>query len=279
MNGTKQQHSGVKPFRKRHFHKSFSRTFGSVAPADLPLQVLLRTHQLPLINENLIPWSNECCTGITGFHICLDEDGVSDITYEQMLQGIREVYDHTLNMEGIFQGNPQWENVGCDLATSFNSLLVYGADYGSGQFANRRGVPYVIEQVPGLDWFDSLRSAIAINKRPISAASLWLPEMSGMDAQKVMNTPMDYNPARGSWHDWEITGYATVAGVPYIVHDAWLGNGERYMSRAQVNMLFSMNGSGLMTAAPYTGDAKAIMLSSYQTVISYLQMWLAALKK
>lgn len=267
--------TGVLKVKKDHRDYSLHRTFGTVSPT-----VFTECNfdaGFPIPNQDVDGFPNGC-TGYAQKGIAEDEDKKQYIA--------KYTYDQTLAIEGIFPGNPQFEQVGCDVRDSLKSTIVYGlqaiGETATDALNHRRGAYFAVEQIAGLDWFDSIRSALQTGQRSISIATPWFPAFENAPLG-IVQSPTSYDVSTATWHNHKICGWKTINGVPYLVDSSWQGieygdKGFAYFPREIINQLMTISGSGAFTVAPFTGqNIQNVQLTILQTIVSYLQMWLRLL--
>jgi hypothetical protein len=71
----------------------------------------------------------------------------------------------------------------CTLQSSFKSgvvcaLQAVGETTDAQALAHRRGPYFEVTKLPGLDWFDSLWSALQMGTKPVSVGTVWFPELT-----------------------------------------------------------------------------------------------------
>lgn len=257
--------SGLKPIKKDHRDYSFHRTFGSITSEQFP-ETFNTDARLTNPNQNAdgLPYG---CTGYTQSELCQDEDKV--------VYSPRFTYDAALTMEG------QPEGVGCDIRDSLKSTIVYGV-WTPGEpkdeaINHRRGAYYNVEKSHG-DWFDSIRSTIQLNKRSVSVGSYWYPSFMDTDQYGIVKAPHSYDPMFAALHNYKIAGWDTINGIPYLKAKAWIGR-IVYFPREIINQILDNPNAGAFTLTPFNPqDTQQVVLTLYQTVISYLRMWLKQLQ-
>jgi hypothetical protein len=266
--------SGVKKVRKDHRNYSWHRTFGSISPAIFIECNFDAGFPQPNQGTDGFPYG---CTGYAQTGLCQDEDKAQYFP--------KFTYDETLNMEGIFIGNPQFEEVGCSVTDSLKSTIVYGVqkigETPAEALNHRRGAYYQIEETGQFDWFDSIRSCLQLNQQSISIATPWYSDFA-VPINGVLTTPSSYDTTSASWHNWKCCGWKTINGVPYLIVASWQGsaygeNGFCYVSREIINTLLDINGSAAFTLASYSGQIQNVELTILETIQSYAQMLLEAL--
>ena len=275
-NTTNKMKNGVYPVKKDHRQYSFTRTFGNIETEDFHKDFNLDAGLTnPDQNKEGYPYG---CTGYTQTDIATDEDGV---IYQPSF-----TYDKTLFMEG-YTGRM----AGCDIKDSLKSTVIYGLLPALGlderdSTANRAAY-YQIEKFVGLDWFDSLRKTLLINKenkRSISMASSWYPEWTGTN---VNSTGIVHAPTNWSWvsgHNYKISGWKTIDGIPYLIVKSWQGNtfgdnGWCYFSRELTNNLMEVYGTGafinIKSDMHNPNDVKLIKVTILDWVQSYTRILLS----
>jgi hypothetical protein len=268
--------NGVLKVKADHRDFSYHRTYGSITPV-----------QFTECNFDVgFPVGNQAadgldygCTGYTQAGLCQDIDKIQYVP--------KFTYDETLQMEGISPSDPTFEKVGCDIRDSLNSTIVYGVqavgETPAEALNHRRGAYYAVEQVAGMDMFDSIRSALQQNQRSVSFCTPWY-AIFAIPQQGIIQTPPSYDTTFATWHNSRICGWKLINGVPYLINESHQGaqygvNGFCYFPREVVNQLLSINGSGAFTLAPFTGATiQNVQLTILQTIISFAHMILAKLK-
>lgn len=261
--------NGAKPLKRDSRDYSFHRTFGAVMHFDENLDVDAKL-SMPDQNADGFPFG---CTGYTTSEICSD--------FDKSLYDPAYTYKKTLLIENQETDGP------CEIRDSLNSSRVYGvlpkgAPWDDSHAApHRRGSYYLIEN--SSDWFDSIRSAVLMNKSAVSVGTPWFPEWeithNGYIAH-LINT----DTTGLSWHNWKVSGWKTINGVPYLIGKTWQGSGYgdgglAYFSREVVNRVFDIKGSCAFVLLPYTPqDVVTVKMSIYEVVIDYLQRILEIMK-
>lgn len=266
--------SGLKPIKKDHRDYSFHRTFGSAAPetfADsLNLDAGLTNFdqdEASLSFNPPLPNLPFGCTGFAQSDLCADEDNA---IYNPLF-----TYDQTLTMEGASEG------VGCDIRDSLNSTIVYGVqrdgETPAQALSHRRGAYYTIEQGGGLDWFDSIRSCLSLNRRSISVGTPWYNSFQQPE-NGIVVAPNSWDTTFAPFHNWKVCGWKTINGVPYLIGKSWQGpkyadGGFCYFPREIINQLMTIDGTGAFTLTPYTNQmAQTVILTLWEYVASYMRM-------
>ena len=251
-----------------HRDRSYPRTFGSVRsfPDSFNTDAGLT---MPDQNADGLPMG---CTGYTQSELCGDEDKtVYDPKY---------TYDKSLFMEG------QKEGAGiADMRDSLKSTIIYGVmpkgctDVNE-PYKHRRGAYYNVFDETGMDWFDDIRSALMLNDyaRSVSTATPWYLEWN---AQANGTGVVSMGTQIVSWHNWKISGWKTINGVPYLVGKTWQGknvgdNGWMYFPREVINAVMNIKGTGAYTLAP--ADAANVQ-NIKMTILDYIISWLRNVAK
>lgn len=212
------------------------------------------------------------CTGVTQADIAGDEDKA---VYDPHF-----TYDKTRLAEGTY---PQ--QTGCLIEHSIRSTQADGVKLQGGTDADApnhaRGKYFDVDR-NGNDYFDAIRSVLWINKRPVSVGSIWYPVWEnplGPDA--ILPMPDTLNLS-GPWHNYKISGWKIINGVPYLMVKSWQGpgygdHGWVYLSREVCNAIFTVWGTQIFTygkAGP--GDIVTVRLSIMEELLSAL-IWLKML--
>ena len=268
------QTSGLIPREYRdHRRYSYQRTFGAAQVLhDLDLDAGLTNFDQNKVNPVFKngPYPNGC-SGYTAADIATDAD---KIVYDPGFN-----YEMTLLMDNLPQDAP------CTLQASMKAPVVYGL-HAEGEpeelaLNHRRGPYFEVDQIPGLDWFDSFWSAMQTGGRSISVGTPWYLELTNakkgiVDDVFIRDTPF--------WHAWKACGVKTINGKPYLKVKAWVGpkkgdKGFYYFSRETVNKLMAVKGTDALTNSKATpGDIRVVQLTIQQTVISYMYRLLKLLK-
>lgn len=245
----------------------FHRTFGTAEQLvdcefDRNLSNFNQNEPNPVTGDPALP---NGCTAFARADIATNEDR---IIYEPGF-----TYAKTCLIEGVPVGEP------CTLESSFKSGVVYGLQAvgevvtAAQALTHRRGPYFEVTLAPGLDWFDSLWSALLKAQKGLSVGTLWYPALT--EAQTVDTVAIS---STTDGHNWEATGVTTQDGVPRI-HVKWWGGEPKWFGRAAVNALMAAKGSDCLVdvdgkATP--ADIQTVRLTIIETLISYLQRLLAA---
>lgn len=261
--------SGIRPLKKDHRDYSLHRTFGGLTPVFTECNFDVGLTNPDQDADGLFYG----CTGYTQSDIAGDED--------KRMYFPKFTYDRTLIMEGITPSSPNYEKVGCDIRTSLKSTIVYGlqavGETASEALNHRRGAYYNVDLIQGIDYFDSIRMGLQNNQRSISMATPWFSSFA-TPQNGIVRAPNSYDTTFASWHNWKVSGWKLINGVPYLIAKSWQGpaygdKGFCYFSRDIINSLMTINGTGAFTLAPFTGDnVQTVVLTLWQTVLSYLRM-------
>lgn len=185
-------------------------------------------------------------------------------------------------MEGAPLGSP------CSLTDSLKSTIVYGVQ-GQNESSDaeaathRRGQYFQIEPTGGLDFFDSVRSALWLNRldcRPISVGTPWFQEWEVTIGGIIHDFTYDGNPGHYPWHNYKICGWKNINGQPYLIGKSWQGrsygdNGFHYISRDISNRLMTISGTGAFTLGKASKEnIQVVELTILQTIVSYYRFML-----
>lgn len=269
--------SGLKPLKPDTRNYSFPRTFGATTPLLLP-DAYNCDSGLTNPNQNADGYP-EGCTGYTQSELCVDEDAV---VYKPSY-----TYKQTLLIEGSAPSSA------CNIQDSLKSTIVYGVQ-GLNEntdieaATHRRGQYFQLEETNNLDWFDSVRSTLWLNrfeKRSVSCGTPWFKEWliphNGIVGDFAWNGDSNSVP----WHNYKICGWKTVVGVPYLIVKPWIGsqwgdNGFCYFPREVFNRVMSINGTGAFTLGKADpSNIQNVQLNILQVVVAYLYRLKALLGK
>jgi len=170
---------------------------------------------------------------------------------------------------------------GCDIRTSARVGQVYGMQRPeetteSQAQTHRRGAFYNIEQIPGLDWFDSFRTQLRKGSS-ISIGTIWFPEWAYTQSDGIIPT-FTYNGNANvyPWHNYKICGEKTINGFPYLIAKSWQGRhfgdqGWCYFPRETFNKAFDIYGTiGLIQGRYTPTDIVTVKITMLQFVLHYL---------
>lgn len=263
--------SAFKPRKYRDPRRySFPLTFGTtiVFLDDLDLDAGLtmpdQNSYDPIFGNPALP---NGCTGFTTTDIATDED---HIVYDP-----RFTYEKTLFMENAPEG------AGCQPEDSMKSAVVYGlkakGETDQQALTHRRGPYFQIHPDAGLDWFDSIRSAMMKNRRSVSMATMWILSWENVGSDAIISV-VPSGPLRAfqDWHNWKCSGWKQIGGVPYLRAKTWQGSGYghggwAYFSREVINAIFVYDGTEVLTnTKAMPGDVAVVRLTIMQTLLNYL---------
>lgn len=189
---------------------------------------------------------------------------------------------------------------------------------------HRRAAYYVLEKNEGLDWFDSIRNMLLAgsaieydtgisSNRSISMVTPWYREWTRPNVPKsgIVKRPAGFDVKAGGastsvigkildllarlfgssggatpWHNWKISGWKTIDGVPYLMGKTWQGlvgdTGWMYYSREIVNELMEIYGTGgfiVFRSNPANdADIQTVKLTVLDDLKSYTRVMLKDLK-
>lgn len=133
------------------------------------------------------------------------------------------------------------------------------------------------------DAFDSILSALLINKYGVSIGTPWFEEWTTNIQGGVVQMPK-LDGQYPSWHNYAAKGKKTINGVPYLIIKSWQGTrvgdgGYLYFSRETVNAALSIPLTGAITLAT-TGNRwvaiLAILLKRFPSLLTFLPQLLKA---
>lgn len=260
---------------KDHRRYSFGRTFGATAVLeDFNVDPGLT---MPDQNQPDPYWNNPALPeGCSGFSVADTATTDDKIIYNPKFN-----YDNTLLMENLPEGSP------CTLQDAYKSPVVYGlqakGEDTSQALSHRRGPYFEVHPTNGLDYFDSLLSAVKINNKPITIGTPWVPQFENIGMNGIQ-TYMPQGTSFSDWHAWNTVGRKTIGGIIYLVAKTWQGHwfgdgGYTYFPREIINSLMSIQGSDALTnAKAQPGDIQVVRLTIMQMLISYYYRLFALLK-
>jgi hypothetical protein len=258
-------HHGTGPTRRDKRDFSFHRTFGAAALPELPPEYSCDAGlTMPDQNADGFPFG---CTGYTQADLCTDEDGiVFDAAF---------TYRKTCELEGHDTTS------GCQIRNSLKTTIAYGLipknDPNQDPLRYRRGKYFNVDKVPGLDWFDSIRSTLWLNRqerRAISTGTPWYPSFNR--SRKGAASLDNSDPASLPWHNWAIKGWKIINGSPYLIAKAWQGadygdHGWLYFDRPTVNRLMDVWGVAAFTVRKFAPeDVKTIKQTVTEACLSLI---------
>lgn len=243
------------------------RTFGTIAPADLPLEFSVdRDRPVPDQNADGLP---QACTGYTTTDIASNDD---DTIYDP-----RYTYEKTCMMEGHDTNQP------CDIRTSLESASIYGlrvvSDPKGDPLKYRRGPYFQIWDDGGLDWYDGVRSTIKIHHLGVSVGLPWFPEWDAA-ARSGDTIMLDFyysgRPKEYSWHDIDIVGWVLIKNIPYLRARVWQGTqygvrGYVHFSRPIINKALAISGTFAATQPKFRPEhILTIKLTMFRYCLVYM---------
>lgn len=270
---------------------SFARTFGSIAPLQLPAEYNVDIGiSIPDQIGDGNPYS---CTSYAVTDIGLDQD---NIIYSEAYTYMKTLY---------LQGLPPETN-GSDIRPALKSAKVYGllpkpntpdnligkgedytadqahwpveVDAIAGKLEHRKGNYFNVYTDGGQDWFDSIKSALWLNRSDKRGVIVGTPWLWSSAPQGFLSEYFVYdgNPNSVAWHAWVIKGWTTINRVQYLIGKPWLGknwgdNGFCYVSRETINKVMEIRGSIAFTLADATDkDIFSIKLGIWEIILLYL---------
>lgn len=257
-----------------HRDKALHRTFGATT-TPLPLMEYNYDTGFGMPDQNADGYPNGC-TGYAQSNIAQDAD---KLPYRPVY-----TYEKTLEMSGLPANSP------CDIRVSMKSTIVYGVQQPSETTddeaeTHRQGAYFNVDQIPGMDWFDSIRLALRNNPgRSISMGTPWFPEFERPDANGVVPTVFTGDPDSVPWHNHKVSGETAVEGLPYLLDASWQGQniGDRgwlKFGREPVNAVMAISGTEAFLRRP-AGDmtVQTIELTLWETILSYIGLYLSKLQ-
>lgn len=268
MNNFPIQH-GLNKILVDHRNYSFPRTFGAIAPELLPLEDFDFDPGLTMPDQNA-DGNPEGCVWYTSTELCNDEDAAAyDVSFTRK---------NVLFMENRADGP-------CSLTDGLEATIDYGVrkieESDTAAWARHRGQYFQVEETQQLDWFDSIRSTLWLNranKRSVSIGTIWPSEFEQMvtrdgiiPGEFAFNGDVDSYPG----HNWKISGQKTIDGTLYLKAKTWQGigygnGGWCYFPRTTINKLLSIQYSGAFTLAQATQEnIQLVELTILERVYSY----------
>lgn len=251
--------------RDLSFHGSFRR-FGAVGVPSFAAQYSADIGKT-MNDQNSDGFPNGC-TGYTQSDNLGDEyDSIFKPSY---------TYEKTCLMEG------HDTTQSCDMRTSLKSTQVYGVqriDETTDQEAeqHRGGKYFNVYDDGGLDWFDSIRSAVAGSQKGVSCGTPWFYSWEYIQSGILpMPTVLELSNLPPIWHNYACKGWKTINGKPYLMIKSWQGPnyGDRgwcYMSREVANVVFAIRGAAVFTQPKFTPDQLyTVKLGIIETALMYI---------
>lgn len=258
--------SGARPTALDTRDRSYHRSFGTTLPKKFPQYFSVDLGKtMPDQNADGLPFG---CTGYTQS----DNGGNEDAAIYKP----EYLYQKTC----LIENHPT--DQGCDIRSSLKAAKVYGLQ-GLAETTDqeaethRRGPYYNIYDDGGMDWFDSIRTALMDHKVGISAGTPWFPEWEyPQNGIVTQNFVYDGNPDHYNWHNWAIVGFKDIDGWPHLVGKSWQGpgygdKGFHYLDRATTNKVLEIRGSvTFFTTKATPNDVYTIKVSILETVLDFL---------
>lgn len=242
-------------------HPAFHRTFGSVAEP-LPLLDYTYDNGRTSFNQN----ADGFFMGCRGYALASIAGHEDNALYDP-----KKTYEHI----SLYEGHSKDE--GGQIISALNFGVVEGL-VDSRNLLRRRGKPFLVDKVPGYDWFDSHRLALRKAKVSISVGTIWFEEWMFTPAQfGVVTSQFVFD---GTWdselgHNYEMMGEKTIQGEPTLEVDAWLGR-KFYFPREAFNKAFDIYGTGSWIQLAYTPqDILYTKLTILQRVVSLLARYIS----
>lgn len=263
---------GTKPVVPNPKQLSFSRNFGTIGATDLPITFDADAHlEIPDQNADGYPYG---CTDYTVRELATSEEQILFLTGYN--------YDQSRAFEG-----KAGKLEGVDIKDAFKCATVYGLKMRDNPDADplifRRAPYYEVHPDNGLDYFDSIRSAMVRAYRldgkyhAVGNGTFWLQEweqtQDGVipDVYTYDGIPSDY-----SWHAWAFVGWELKDGEIRLKAKTWQGTGYghggySYYSRTQVNRIFDEYGTiVLMQVKAAPEDNKKVKLTLIEFALHYI---------
>lgn len=247
--------------------RSYTRSFGLTTPQPLPPRTYTYDKGLSTPDQNAdgLPYG---CTGYAQSHVASNEDGV--------LYDPRQTYVHTCLRE----------NHDITLPCTIDNSMAIGSAFGmwkpgetddSIAGGRRRGKPFRVERISGMDWFDSFRSVLRSSGKSISTGTIWFREWESTQ-NGILTSDFVYsgNADQYPWHNYEISGEKVIDGVPYLEILSWQGpnyglGGFVYLDRKGFNRSFDIWGTVGDVQGPYAPqDIQYVRLEILQFIVYYL---------
>lgn len=270
--------NGLKPQPIDPRKYSYQRTFGSTAAVAMPEEFDFDAGlTMPDQNADGLPYG---CTGYTTAEIAGDAD---NCIYDP-----RFVYDKTLEIEGIFSTDPEFERVGCTASDSFKAANIFGlkraGETDQQATTHRKGASYDVLNSAGVAPFDAIKSAMWDNyqrfgcKESVSSGTPWLREWEGVSSNGIIPSVVIYDgvPTHYEWHNWKISGFKKIDGILYAKGKTWQGKnvgdgGWLYFPASVLNQVLKFKGSFAEILAPFTGDIQTVKVGIIITLISWIK--------
>ena len=262
--------SGLKPTRLDHRDRDFHRSyrFGSVGAPTLPVEFdtdpkLSMPDQETFNNQFSppIPALPFGCTDYTQNELCQDQDG------RLYNASFTESKTHANALGGL------------DIRVSLSSIKKDGVQDADGKVGYNRSGYYNIRSYGLLDMFDAIRVAMFSSLPEKRAVSVGTPFYSAWSrpTNGILPMPPSFDTTNASWHNWKISGWKTIDGVPYLIGKTWQGaeygdSGLCYMSRDLCNAVFSIKGCAAFTVTKIPPQQiLPVDLNVVQIIVSFIR--------
>lgn len=197
-------------------------------------------------------------------------------------------YDHSREYEGV-----SGQHVGVEVKDALKMATVYGLikeDDPNGNPLDHRRAPYSeVHPANGLDYFDSIRSAMVVaylkdkKKHSCGVATFWLPVWAQINPDGTVPDIYNYDgkPEHYSWHAWALVGWEMINGEVQLKAKTWQGRqygkgGYSYYTRDKINKIFDEWGTGVyMQLRATTEDYKQVRLTLIETTFYYIRKMIA----
>lgn len=259
--------SGTGPTRDSHLDRDLHLSFGNIAPLSFPAEFLTdSTNDFPDQNADGQPFG---CTNYTQAALATN-----------LVNGI--VTFKPADLEAVTHAN---QKGGLDIRLSLSAAKDLGWIQGY----------YLITQIPGLDMFDTFRTAQTAclpERRSISWGTPWFPswEKAALAGTYIMPMPTDAelevarkDPRALPWHNSEDAGWTDENGVPVYRNKCWQGthvgrNGYIGFTREVINTVMALWGTVAFTGTNQIPDnIVTVQLNTLQYLFSVLRNLLTQL--
>lgn len=296
--------NGTRPIELDPRDFSFARTFGAINKdliGKLPFDFSVDAGMwMPDQNAELNPYS---CTGYAVCDIGTNQD---KIVYQP-----KYAYMKNLFMQGL----PPETN-GSEIRPALKQPKVYGLlpientpeniknsdeDYSANQgnwpvsvdaiaskMEHKKGNYFNVYLDSGLDWYNSIRSAIWVNKDDMRAVLVGTPWLWNSAPNGILDENFNYDgdPYHYGWHAWNICGWTMLNtkgafirnGEIFLKGKPWAGKnygdeGFVYLSPRCINRLMEIRGCAAFTLADARKeDIESIKLSIWEQIAYYLHL-------
>lgn len=268
--------NGAKPIVPNPKQISFPITFGTVHAADLP-DFFSADAKLTMPDQvaDGLPFG---CTGYMTCELAVNE--------ESMLFRPGFNYDRAREMADV-----AGQDVGVEIKTALKAATVYGLEMlnGAGDPLDNRRAPYSeVHPHNGLDYFDSIRSAMLVafqkdgKKHAVGVGTPWLPEWSQIGSDGIIPSIYTYDgiPDHFNWHAYCFVACGIVQGELRLIAKTWQGfnygnGGYSSYNREQVNKIFDEWGTGVfMQLKAKPEDYKRIQYTIIETAVGFIMRML-----